>query len=247
MLYWSAISILAVVFLFATFMIGRHFYDEKKSAGQFETLTDLIEETPEEQTPEVQEPTAAEKYASVLAQNEDFVGWIKIEGTRVDYPVVQRPESVDYYLRRDYYGNYDSHGCIYVREVCDVNKPSDNLTIYGHRMKDNTMFADLAKMTAKSYWQDHQYIYFDTLTEYHTYQIICVFITTASVGEGFTYHQFVEAANEEDFNRFLYNCNMNRVFDTGLTASYGDKLITLSTCEYTNENGRLVVVAKRID
>ena len=186
------------------------------------------------------------QFAELYQVNRDLVGWISIPGTNIDYPVVQRKDTIDYYLRRDYYGKYDSHGCIYVREVCDVNAPSDNITIYGHRMKDNTMFGQLAKYEKKEFWQANQYIYFDTLTEFHTYQIISVFTTTASVGEGFQYHLFVDALEPEDMSKYLAGCKANAIYDTGLTAEPGDKLITLSTCEYTHENGRLVVVAKRI-
>ena len=186
------------------------------------------------------------QFAELYQLNNDLVGWISVPGTNVDYPVVQRKDTIDYYLRRDYYGKYDSHGCIYVREVCDVNQPSDNVTIYGHRMKDNTMFGQLAKYEKKEFWQEHQFIYFDTLTEFHTYQIISVFTTTASVGEGFQYHLYVDALAPEDLTEFLANCKANALYDTGLTAEYGDKLLTLSTCEYTHSNGRLVVVAKRI-
>ena len=186
------------------------------------------------------------QFAELYQLNNDLVGWITVPGTNIDYPVVQRKETVDYYLRRDYHGKYDSHGCIYVREACDVNAPSDNITIYGHRMKDNTMFGHLAKYEKKSFWEENQFIYFDTLTEFHTYQIISVFTTTASVGEGFQYHTFVDAASPEDMTKYMNSCKANALYDTGLTAEYGDKLITLSTCEYTHENGRLVIVAKRI-
>ena len=188
------------------------------------------------------------QFGELYGQNPDLVGWISIPGTRVDYPVVQRPESVDYYLSRDFYGKYDGHGCIYVREVCDVFRPSDNITMYGHRMQDGTMFADLVKLTDRKYLAENPYIYFDTLTEYHTYKIIYVLTTTASVGGGgFNYHMFVDAGSEADFDAFIRSCEAWKLFDTGDTAQFGDKLITLSTCEYTHENGRLVVVAKRVD
>ena len=188
------------------------------------------------------------QFAELYGQNPDLVGWISIPGTKVDYPVVQRPESVDYYLNRDFYGKYNSHGCIYVREVCDVFRPSDNITMYGHRMQDMSMFAELTKLTDREYLAENPYIYFDTLTEYHTYKVIYVLTTTASVGGGgFEYHQFVDAASQADFDEFIRSCEAWQLFDTGDTAQLGDKLITLSTCEYTHENGRLVVVAKRVD
>lgn len=188
------------------------------------------------------------QFAQLYEQNPDLVGWITVPGTKVDYPVVQRPESTDYYLYRDFYGKYDSHGCIYAREVCDVFRPSDNITMYGHRMQDMTMFAELTKLTDRDYVMENPYIYFDTLTEYHTYKVIYVLTTTASVGgNGFAYHQFVDAGSQADFDEFIRSCEQWKLFSTGDTAQFGDKLITLSTCEYTHENGRLVVVAKRID
>ena len=73
-----------------------------------------------------------------------------------------------------------------------------------------------------------------------------MFLTTATLGEGFTYHEFVDAANAEEFNAYVAKCKELALFDTGVTASYGDKLITLSTCDSSLENGRLVVVAKRM-
>ena len=178
--------------------------------------------------------------------NPELVGWITIEGTNVDYPVVQSSvDHKDYYLRRDFYGNADSHGCIYAREQCDVFAPSDNITIYGHRMRDHTMFGHLAKYEQKSFLEDHQYVYFDTLLERHTYQIAYVFVTSATPGEGFAYHSFVDG-NVGQWAEFIAGCEKYSLYDTGVTIAPGDKLITLSTCEYTHENGRLVIVAKLV-
>lgn len=198
--------------------------------------------------PETGEPVEMlPEFAALYELNNDLVGWIRLDDTTLNYPVVQRPEKTDYYLRRDFYRKSATHGCIYVREQCDVFAPSDNITIYGHRMRDGSMFAALANYEKKSYWEDHQYIHFDTLKERHTYQIISVFKTTATMGEGFRYHLFVDADGKKDFVTFMGNCEKLELYSTGLTAGLGDKLITLSTCEYTLENGRLVVVARRID
>ena len=186
------------------------------------------------------------QYAELYNLNPDLVGWIEIPGTKVNYPVVQRSSETDYYLYRDFYGNYDPHGCLYAREQCNVAKPSDNITIYGHRMNDGTMMGEVGFYEKKSFWEEHPIIYFDTLAEEQIYQIIYVFKTTASVGEGFRYHLYVDFTDESVFDEFITGCRQNALYDTGLTAEYGDTLITLSTCEYTLLNGRLVVVAKRI-
>lgn len=187
------------------------------------------------------------EFEELYAINPDVVGWISIPDTNVNYPVVQRKDETDYYLYRDFHGKQVARGCIYVREECDVFTPSDNVVIYGHMMKDGTMFADLAKYTDKKYWQEHPYIQFDTLRARHSYEIICVFRTSATVGFGFSYHLFVDAQYDSELDEFWSNCRKNAYYDTGLEPRYGDKLITLSTCEYSLTNGRLVVVARRVD
>lgn len=190
--------------------------------------------------------TVLPEYASLYLENPDFIGWLTVPGTKIDYPVMQTPNDKDYYLRRNFYGEHSTAGCIYVREECDVQRPSDNLTIYGHNMKNGTMFADLLNYLEKSFWEEHKTFNFDTLTERHTYEIIAVFKTSANTGKGFPYHQFVDAKDQADFDNFVSTCKKMAFYDTGLTAEYGDKLICLSTCEYTLSNGRFVVLAKRI-
>lgn len=210
---------------------------------------------PQETVPpleEVEDPETGETvlvlrdYAELYRVNNDLVGWIQIPGTEIDYPVMQTPDSADYYLHRDFYKEYSRHGTVYARESCDIFTPSDNITIYGHRMKDGTMFAGLTAYTEEDFFREHRYIYFDTLTEYHTYEILSVFITTATKGQGFRYHAFENAADAAEFDDFVETCKDLSLYDTGVTAQYGDKLITLSTCDYSLTNGRLVVVAKRI-
>ena len=186
------------------------------------------------------------EYAQLYLLNTDLVGWISIPDTRMNYPVMQTPDRTDHYLHTDFYGKYSAHGCIYAREECDISAPSDNITLYGHNMQDGSMFAVLHEYLEKEFWEAHRFIHFDTLTEHHTYEILAVFDTTASEGLGFAYHLFVDAADEAEFDRFVATCKDLAYYDTGVSASYGDKLITLSTCEYTQTNGRLVVVAKRI-
>lgn len=193
------------------------------------------------------DPTIIPEYAQLYLDNPDLVGWIQIEGTTLNYPVVQTPDSKDYYLKRNFDKEYSSRGCIYVDEDCDVFAPSDNITIYGHHMRDGSMFTTLTRYSSKSYLAAHPYITFNTLLEKNTYEIIAVFTTTASLGEGFRYNAFVDAATAEEFDEYVATCKKLSLYKIEATAVYGDKLITLSTCEYTQENGRFVVVAKLID
>ncbi len=185
-------------------------------------------------------------------QNNDTIGWIYVPDTKISYPVMQTGlDRKDYYLKRNFNKRSSDWGAIYVREVCDVFKPSDNLTLYGHHMKDGSMFTGLDKYKKQSFWKDHQYIYFSNLYESHEYQVFAVFKTSANAGEGYPYHHFVNAGNQEEFDAFIAAIKSlskaSGYYDTGITPKYGDKLITLSTCEYTLENGRFVVCAVMVN
>jgi sortase B len=162
----------------------------------------------------------------------------------------------DYYLYRDFYGNEDRHGSVYVREACDVFGPSDNVTIYGHNMADGTMFANIHKFKDKTFFDSHPEIYFDTLYERHTYQVVCLFRTSGSYGVGFPYHLYDNFKDEAEFKEFINGVRGKKfandpeydlIFDSGISVKYGDKFICLSTCEeWPITNGRLVLVAVRI-
>lgn len=107
------------------------------------------------------------------------------------------------------------------------------------------MFGALEDYKSKSFYEEHKTIQFDTLTEQAEYEIVAVFKTVAYSSSGYRYYDFVNAENEEEFNAYIKTCKELALYDTGVTADYGDRLITLSTCEYSATNGRLVVVAKR--
>lgn len=187
------------------------------------------------------------EYASLHEMNPDMAGWLSIEDTRINYPVMHTPDRTDYYLRRDFNGKKSTWGCIYAKEECSLDAPSDNITIYGHNMKDGSMFAALHSYTSRDFWEAHRYIRFDTLTEHHTYEIFAVFKTTASKNKGFAYHDFINAPTQEHFDSFVSKCLSLALYDTELVPAYGDKLICLSTCDYGRTNGRLVVAAMRIE
>lgn len=179
--------------------------------------------------------------------NDDVVGFIYIKDTNVNNPVLQSKSEKDYYLYRDFYGNEDRHGCIYVREACDVFEPSDNVTIYGHNMADGTMFANLHKYKDEDFFKAHPIIYFDTLYERHTYQVVCVFRTSGTYGVGFPFHLYDNFKDKAEYNTFIKSIRDLAIHDSGISVEYGDKFICLSTCEeWPIKNGRLVLLAVRI-
>ena len=258
-LYTVLIIIFAAIFLVSAFIVGKYVIESKQAADLNNALADEVNKLQSSQTAPDQSVTlpnsgdelSANKvilseYATLYLRNSDMVGWIKIDGTKINYPVMQTPNSKVYYLYRNFQKENSKHGSIYVREECDVFKPSDNLTIYGHHMKNGSMFAGLMNFRNYSFYQDHKYITFDTLVEHHTYEIFAAFTTTATMGQGFRYHDFIDAATEAEFDEFVSTCKELSHYNTGITPEYGDKLITLSTCEYSQRNGRLVIVAKRV-
>ena len=267
-IYNALIVLFAGVLAVSAFFLISYFWESYRQERRYEDLAQLAQ-VPPRPTVEQEEdvpPTAATEpalvtvvnpatgqtlqvlpdFAQLYTLNSDLVGWIKIPGTDIDYPVMQTPDSPDYYLTRNFDRQDSAYGCLYAREVCDVFAPSDNITIYGHHMKDGSMFAQLERYLEKTFWEENPYIYFDNLTQKHTYEIMAVFRTTAVSGEGFAYHSFVNAAGDAEFAEFADTCKDLSLYDTGIHADYGDKLITLSTCEYTRKAGRLVVVARQI-
>lgn len=268
-IYTLIVILLSLVLLVSAFMLGNYFLKSRQQAERQNALTQLKDEAKNQATqptqpekPDETKPTEPEatfgaeeirdengmlvEYGKIYEQNNDLVGWIRIDGTKIDYPVMQTPNNPNYYLKRNFDGESSDWGAIYAREECDINEPSDNITIYGHNMMDGSMFQNLNAYENKATWENNPLIFFDTLYEYHVYKIFAVFKTTASVNQGFKYHNMIDAESKEDFDKFIKTCKDLSFYDTGITPEYGDKIICLSTCEYTLENGRLVVAAVRI-
>ncbi len=265
-IYYILIAIFSVVFVICAVQVADYFIESKQHTDFYENLavlkseaTNSTEASSGSSDPEVTEPsgpegvvqkTVLEDMKALLQMNPHTVGWIQIDGTRINYPVLQTPNEPqwrDYYLYRDFEGNEERRGSIYVREACDVFAPSDNITIYGHNMADHTMFGELFDYKYYDFYQEHKYIYFDTLYERHTYEIFAIFRTSGTLGKGFAYHLFSDAANQAEFDEFVEVCKHLSMHDIPLTPQYGDKLITLSTCDFHIDNGRLVICAVRVD
>ena len=243
-------------------MFARQYSDSKTSQEAFTSLADLVvdidtaaqtasddsevddpEELTEEELLAQQAALAHEKYGALFEQNQDFIGWISIDGTNINYPVMQTPTNPDYYLKHSFEKTWSDYGVPYIEESC-IMGISNNIVIYGHHMKDGSMFAGLCNYTDEAFWRDHPVIHFDTLSSLGEYEIVAVFKFNTSK-EQFKYNECV-TMNEAEFNEFMENVHARQLYDTGIDAEYGDQLITLSTCEYTYKNGRFVVVAKKV-
>ena len=124
---------------------------------------------------------------------------------------------------------------------------SDNIIIYGHNMQNKSMFNELTNYKSRHFYEKHKNIIIDTVLEHREYEVIAVFKTVAYESNSFEYYYFVNASTEDDYRAYIEKCKALSLYDTGIDAKYGDKLITLSTCEYSQDNGRFVVVAKLVD
>lgn len=253
--YQSVICIAAAVCLlgaaaFCGFHVYDHYAHQSEQTEAFEEIADKVEQAQEDesQAPEIpltEEESILPEYGELFLQNSDMVGWLSVAGTTLNYPVMQTKDNPNYYLKHNFEKAYSDLGTPYIQEDCDIGQ-RDNLIIYGHHIKGGKMFGALENYKDKGFYEEHRTIQFDTLTQHGEYEIIAVFKTVAYSSAGFRYYDFVDAEDEEAFNAYIEKCKELALYDTGVTAEYSDRLITLSTCEYSAQNGRLVVVAKKV-
>ena len=247
-IYIIIAMVFTVVLSVSTFFIIRNHIDSAKQNEVYDNLAEIVEDEPPKENEGVtfsEDKDYLAEYFELYRQNEDMVGWIAIDGTKLNYPVMQTKNNPNFYLKRNFEKEYSDLGVPYIQENCDILN-SDNLIIYGHHIKGGKIFGALESYKSKSFYEKHKTIHFDTLTEQAEYEIVAVFKTVAYSAEGYRYYDFVNAETEEAFAEYVAKCKELALYDTGVSAEYGDKLITLSTCEYSAQNGRLVVVAKKV-
>ena len=183
------------------------------------------------------------------AQNADIVGWLEIENTNINYPVLQGTNN-RYYMTHNYKKENSKNGSIFLDANYNWNIPSNNLLIYGHNLGNGMMFQELLKYEKESFYQEHPAIRFTTAEEDAEYEIISVFksrVYYKSEKNVFRYYYFINSKSEEEYNQFVKNAKNASLYPIDATANYGDQLITLSTCSYYVEDGRFAVVGRRQD
>lgn len=188
-----------------------------------------------------------EEYQTLYNKNKKLIGWLKIDDTIIDYPVMQTANN-EYYLDHNFNQEYDKNGSLFLDKDCDVVRRNTNLIIYGHHMKSGKMFGNLNNYSSEEYGKKHALIQFDTIYEKGTYEVMYVFRSRIYNEDEvvFKYYQFFDAASEAEFNSNMQEMAALSLYDTGVTARYGDELLTLSTCDSSEADGRFVVVAKRV-
>ena len=242
--------------------VGFYSYEDYRTRKNYEQMAALKDKVSVEPTVAIEEsqptihytneekevPEVLEEYKNLYNMNKKLIGWLKIDDTNIDYPVMQTSDN-EYYLKHNINQEKDRNGALFLDKDCDVLAPSTNLIIYGHHMKSGRMFGNLDDYASEKFYKEHSIIQFDTIYEKGTYEVMYVFRSKV-YNEGevvFKYYQFIDCYSEKEFESNMQEMAALSLYDTGVTAEYGDELLTLSTCDNTVDDGRFVVVAKRID
>ncbi|WP_217560621.1 class B sortase [Paenibacillus sp. GbtcB18] len=234
-----AVSILLLVFSLGE--IARTFLRDYAEQQKIEELIKVRGAVPSPLTTKTNS-----EFQELYERNPDIVGWLKIDGTRIEYPVMQNQQDAQYYLDHDFDKKKSKSGLPFLDAHSRING-SDILLVHGHHMKSGWMFKDLMKYKQESFYKEHAVFQFSTLTEKEEYEIVAVILSKVyrKSDDVFKYYQIEKVSTPADFDSYVQNIQKLALYDTGVTPRYGDKLIVLSTCEYSTENGRLAVVARK--
>lgn len=207
-----------------------------------------------------------EQAKMLLRENKDIAGWLKIEGTNVDYPFLKDPGEIpegvayyggtafdanDYYLHRDLDGSYKFEGSLFMdyrNNFAGIEEEqSENIIIYGHNMANNTMFGSIRRYRQDpNYYEKYPFIEISSNYKDYDYVICACMITGGNWYSDFLYWNMGELDTEEDFNYYMDSVREKQLFDTGIDVKYGDKLLTLSTCYADEDNSRFCIIARRL-
>ena len=231
----------SVVLIFSLSVLLFYLYDDYRSRKTEDQLQDLKEQDGFE----IQD--VLPEYSALYNENNDTIGWLKIDGTGIDNVVMYAPGEIEKYLHTDFYGNYSYRGCLYIDEYCDIFR-SDNIIIYGHNMKDGSMFGALMNYVDEGFYEKHRYISFDTIYEKQTYEVVAAIKTAipAADEECFRYYEYTGSDDVKMFNEYVEFIEENRLYPTDAKLLEGDSILTLSTCAYHADDGRFIVVARKI-
>lgn len=237
-----------------------HYIEEEAFSEDVSDQQELIEEEAGEETAQQEDdqpqqtqeiPDILPEYEKIYEENEDLVGWLQIDGTNINYPVLQSDTEKDsqYYLTHSFAKKKDKNGSLFMDYRNDFLNRDTNIIIYGHNMKSGAMFGSLKEYLDEDYLEEHKTIQFDTIYERGTYEVIGAFLSEVSYEDEYTfrYYNFLNAKNESEFEAFRVNVLQLDALKKGtLDAKYGDELLTLSTCSSYTEEGRMFIIAKKI-
>lgn len=231
---------------------------EEKDKDEGANGNDLGDNAVEMKTADEKETAVSEKreilpkFTQLYSENQDFAGWLRIPGTRIDYPVMSRDGDNNYYLDKNFGQQHDKNGMLILDYRSGINDGgaagAQNLIIYGHNMGTGLMFGTLGNYKDKSFCDEHMTIRFDTLYEEREYKVVAAMLAGVAYEDEdvFRYYDAIDISTAENFKEFKENIEKNAIYTTDETIEYGDTCLILSTCDYYKEDGRFVVIAKKI-
>jgi len=245
------IAICAIVFGVSAYQLINYYGANNAAESDFKQLLPSDVSDPNAVTPDgggMSYDFMSSYYESLREQNSDMVGWLRIPGTRVSYPVMQTTSSPEYYLDKNFQKQYSSNGSLFAASISDVNLPSDVVIIYGHRMKTGAMFGSLGDFLKQDFFDTHDTIIFDTFTGRNEYKIYGAFSLAVGTGTEFDYYDYNQFWSRDMYDKFMTQTDsLLQIKNPSYRPMFGDKILLLSTCEYTHTNGRLVLVAVRVE
>lgn len=182
-------------------------------------------------------------YDSLLAINSDCIGWIRIDGTDIDYPIVQAADN-SYYLHHNFNQESAICGAIFMDYRNDIDLTREHLILYGHQMKDGSMFKQLNGYKDKDFYKEHPEITLYLRNQKYSYDVVAVYVTNIAKSGGY-YNYLHYNTRKEQIEYLQQKMAAYQLYDTGMSVTESDELLSLSTCEYSSANGRLIVLAKR--
>lgn len=228
-------------------LLAYNLYAFKRDENQFAKLRDFALIETDVETDDVYDGPFVSKYAYMKDTYQYYAGWITIPNTAVNYPVMNTPHDVEYYLRRNIEGSYSSSGVPFVGYNCSVYPNSDHLIIYGHNMKNGSMFSDIKKYTNKDFWQENKIISFETLEKSSQYEVFAIMNMDVAIGNGhFEFYNYINFHTQDIFDEFLSNVKKYRSYSVDNDPVFGDEIISLVTCGSATTR-RYIVMAKLIE
>ena len=185
-----------------------------------------------------------EHLQTILSINSDFAGWLLIPNTTIDYPVMYNKDN--FYLHHDFYKSSSRHGTPFLDAKSMKAPIKSNILIYGHHMRDGTMFSELAKYKHQRYFKQHTKITFSTLDETATYEISAVCIVDVETDSDMFDYLSSSSNTSIHFSKYKRLIEQKQLYICNNQISENDCLLTLVTCDYSGKDKRLIVVAKKI-
>ena len=238
--------VFALVFIFSTGMLLKEIMQIQKDKSEFEELRNQIdtESLGDLSKEQIEKEKLLAQFNQMYQMNNDYVGWIEIPNTIINYPVMQTSSDEEYYLHRNFKKEYSPSGTPFLSATSRLEDTNNQLVVYGHNMNSGLMFHDLMLYKDQSFWETSPTILWRTKDALETYEIFSAFeINVDMEKDHFAFYVQPTFHNNEEFNLFLEESKNASLYDTGITPQYGETIMSLVTCDVGGDTHRMVLMA----